>query len=204
MSPHDPPPPPAPDAARAALEAVFADVAAEIKSRGPACWASGRCCNFAFAGHRLYVTRLEALYTLARLDPAARPTAQSIAEARARGGCPFQQGNLCGAHEIKPLGCRVYFCDRSAQAWQQDLTEHMLGRIRQIHNDHGIEYRYGEWLGMLESLSSHDIPAAPPAQGLDMCSRQNSDHSRPVDLTVGGKGGGRENTPDNPPFNAAQ
>ncbi|MFO0834789.1 MAG: YkgJ family cysteine cluster protein [Phycisphaerales bacterium] len=130
------------------LEAIYARAACEIETRGPACWASGRCCNFERTGHRLYVTGLEAAYTIAR---SARPvTRGEIHTARARGGCPFQDQNLCGIHTIKPLGCRVYFCDRSAHQWQQDLSERLLADIRALHEAHAIEYRYGEWRVMLE------------------------------------------------------
>jgi hypothetical protein len=57
-------------------------------------------------------------------------------------------------HRDRPLGCRVYFCDRSAQDWQQDLSERALAMVRAIHDRHGIEYRYGEWRTMLEKLAS--------------------------------------------------
>lgn len=133
-----------------ALEEVFAEAQREIAQRGPACWASGRCCNFVKAGHRLYVTGLEAAYTLARLGPevrAALPTA--LSDALDNGGCPFQLANLCSVHEIKPLGCRVYFCDKSAQQWQQDLSERLLAEVRAIHDRFGVPYRYGEWRGLL-------------------------------------------------------
>lgn len=133
----------------AELEAIYTEVATAITDRGPACWASGRCCNFEKTGHRLYVTGLEAAYTVARLDSIPL-NAASIADARSRGGCPFQVLNLCGIHTIKPLGCRVYFCDRSAQAWQQGLSEHALTQIKSLHQSRKIEYRYGEWRGMLE------------------------------------------------------
>jgi Fe-S-cluster containining protein len=139
----------------AELEGVYEFVAAAIESRGPACWASGRCCNFEAAGHRLYVTGLEAAYTLARLPtgttgvPPVALTPDALSAALARGGCPFQLANLCGIHAIKPLGCRVYFCDRSAQQWQEELSESMLAQIRAIHARHAIEYRYAEWCRML-------------------------------------------------------
>lgn len=166
------------DAARE-LESIYAQASAAIAERGPACWASGRCCNFDRAGHRLYVTGLEAAYCLVRAastdwDAAAKdartgitiagrpppdprfapmPTGRGLIAdldaAIARGGCPFQVRNLCGVHAIKPLGCRVYFCDRGAQDWQQDLSERLLGEIRSLHDRHGIEYRYGEWRAML-------------------------------------------------------
>lgn len=79
-------------------------------------------------------------------------TMRDIDAARTRGGCPFQQSNLCSVHAIKPLGCRVYFCDRSAKEWQRSLSEAALADIRAIHDAHVIEYRYGEWREMLELL----------------------------------------------------
>lgn len=143
----------------AAMESVYADAAAAIAARGPACWASGRCCNFEAYGHRLYVTGLEAAWCIAKLPEVAGVRRENVAEgrlrlpvleaARERGGCPFQVGNLCGVHAIKPVGCRVYFCDRSAQEWQMELSERLLARVRAIHDEHGIEYRYGEWREML-------------------------------------------------------
>lgn len=135
------------------LEAVYADAARAIAERGPACWASGRCCNFEKAGHLLYVSGLEAAYTVlgARERPVSVPPPPAAAGGD-RGPCPFQVRNLCGVHEIKPLGCRVYFCDRSAQRWQQDLSERLLAEIRALHDRHGVEYRYGEWRSMLNLL----------------------------------------------------
>jgi Fe-S-cluster containining protein len=169
------------------LESVYAYTAAAIESRSPACWASGRCCSFEAAGHRLYVTGLEAAYTIANLQalnpgvlnpgvlnpgvlspgvlspestelvPRLRTSGlktQDLLSARAHGGCPFQAANLCAVHTIKPLGCRVYFCDRSAQEWQHELTERALEQIRAIHARHAIEYRYGEWRDMLAHFTS--------------------------------------------------
>ena len=129
----------------AELEGVYAYIAAAVESRGPACWASGRCCNFERTGHRLYVTGLETAYALR----GATLTDDSLAGAVANGTGPFQVGNLCGIHTIKPLGCRVYFCDRSAQRWQEELSESMLLKLRSLHDRPQIEYRYGEWRGML-------------------------------------------------------
>ncbi len=144
----------------AALEAVYAGIAGEVEARGPACWASGRCCNFERAGHRLYVTGLEAAYTAVRAVRAAdrEPrgwslTVLDVDRARTGGGCPYQEGNLCGAHAARPLGCRVYFCDRSAQAWQHGLSERAIAEVRALHDANGVEYRYGEWRGMLEAVA---------------------------------------------------
>lgn len=151
------------DAARrddviAELEAVYAYVAAATEARRPVCTTSGRCCRFDEWGHRLYVTGLETAYTVLRL-PAAL-TAGALAEARARGGCPFQRDRLCAVHAIRPLGCRVYFCDETSTEWQRDLYERTLREVRAIHDRHAIEYRYGEWRDMLGHFNSPSSPLA--------------------------------------------
>ena len=135
----------------AELEALFARVTHAIAQRGPACWASGRCCNFEAAGHRLYTTGLEAAYTVSKLRSTQHPalTSATLSDALSRGGCPFQAANLCGVHTIKPLACRVYFCDKSAQAWQSELLEGLMVDLRALHDRHAITYRYAEWRSLL-------------------------------------------------------
>lgn len=137
---------------RADLEAVYSLAADQITQRGPACWASGRCCNFVRTGHRLYVTGLEAAYVVRALG--GRPDETALDAAESRGDCPYLASNLCGIHAIKPLGCRVYFCDRSAEEWQQILSERCLSLIRVLHEKYGVEYRYGEWRAMLRLFPS--------------------------------------------------
>ncbi|MBK7406482.1 MAG: YkgJ family cysteine cluster protein [Phycisphaerales bacterium] len=132
------------------LELVYERISREVAARQPRCDASGRCCHFEAWGHRLYVTGLEAAYLVMRLE---RPVgAEDIRQAREAGGCPFQKGLLCSVHSLRPLGCRVYYCDPTAGDWQQDLSERMLREIRSIHERHQLAYRYGEWRGILEML----------------------------------------------------
>lgn len=178
------------------LAGLFERAKQAISQRGPACWASGRCCNFAKAGHRLYVTGLEAAWTVSclpqvqapapsdseraastasiplpvlRAEPqgfgqahmsshtqpssAAPPlTHDSIALARARGDCPFLIANACSVHDIKPLACRVYFCDVEAQTWQHALSEELHDGLRALHERFDIPYRYAEWRDLLTLL----------------------------------------------------
>lgn len=126
------------------IETIYADLAAQIEARSPACWASGRCCNFKEAGHELFTTGLEAAYTLARAGTPAKPLEEGL--------CPYQLDRLCSAHTSRPLGCRVYFCDRSAQAWQQRLSEHGLAQIRALHQRLEIPYRYARWGELLTAF----------------------------------------------------
>lgn len=136
------------------LESVYADLRTRTALRRPICRSSGRCCNFDAWGHRLYVTGLEAAYAWVRLERARRPTIEVITSARASGGCPFQSGTLCSIHEIKPLGCRVYFCDQTSDQWQQEVTEQMLARLRAVHESMGLGYIYAEWRELLEALAA--------------------------------------------------
>ena len=138
----------------AELEAVYAYIAAAVESRGPRCWVTGRCCHFEASGHRLYVTGLEAAYTLLHAESAGGRaiTPSDVQAARDAGGCPYQVHARCGVHEVRPLGCRVYFCDHTAQGWQRDLSERALRLVRELHVRHGVEYRYAEWRGLLDEV----------------------------------------------------
>jgi Fe-S-cluster containining protein len=144
------------EAVLGALQSVFVRVEGEIASRQPICTTSGRCCHFEQFDHRLYTTGLETAYTIARLET---PLTQDALDAAInRGGCPFQSDVLCNVHTIRPVGCRVYFCDPTAQQWMEDLAERAHNWVRAIHTEHNIAYRYGEWRSMLamfiESLST--------------------------------------------------
>lgn len=166
---------------RAGLEAVYARAADAIAARGPVCWASGRCCNFKEAGHRLYVTGLEAAYLVhamaeegrdvfgvgrsssnaaaAQMPPRAVPLPQAgarpidLARWLSADGpapdCVFQVGNLCSVHTIKPLACRLYFCDRTAQTWQSETLERLIAEVRELHDRESIGYLYAEWRATL-------------------------------------------------------
>ncbi len=145
------------------LESIYADLRREVAARAPVCRTSGRCCNFDSWGHRLYVTGLEAAYAWARLEASRRPGLDEIASARRRGGCPFQSELLCTIHAIKPLGCRVYFCDQSAQHWQQEVYERLFARIRSAHEIAAVPYIYAEWRDLLDTLAGTPGAAAWPS-----------------------------------------
>lgn len=135
-----------------ALRSIYREVAEAVSQQGPACWASGRCCNFTKTGHRLYVTGLEAAWCVLQVGRAGH---SAIAHAIDQGDCPYLDGahrHLCGVHHAKPLGCRVYFCDHSSFPWQHELTERQLAALRDLHEVRQIPYRYAEWRGLLHLL----------------------------------------------------
>jgi Fe-S-cluster containining protein len=113
---------------------LYRAVDQEVAAAGPVCVASGRCCRFKEYGHTLFLTTLEADVLLAAAPPYERPVTAEF--------CPFQKGNLCTAREPRPLGCRVYYCDPAYQETGNALTEKYLARLRELHERHGVAYRY--------------------------------------------------------------
>lgn len=144
------------------LEAIYKDLAGEITARSPRCSASGRCCRFESYGHRLYVTGFEAAYLWTRLSDADRPSEAGVKESRAAGGCPFQPERLCTVHAIRPMGCRMFFCDETARDWQEATYERYQSRIRALHDRLGIAYIYAEWRALLELLATTGVSRGWP------------------------------------------
>ena len=142
-------------AAIAALGQIYADLAGATAVRKPRCDASGRCCNFDAFGHRLYVTTLElGAFVLELPRPGTAATsAQSLPVLTGKEpGCVFQVDGLCSVHAIRPFGCRIFFCDPTAESWQQDQYELLHGRIKKLHAEYSIPYIYVEWRQAMAEL----------------------------------------------------
>lgn len=146
-----------------AVLAVYAEADCDISSRNPICKNSGRCCKFESYGHLLYVTAIELIAfsgigTGVKREVAELPQKgvvslkQFFAGERAE-GCPYQIGGMCTAREGRPLGCRIYFCDENAQHWQNEVYEKYHTKLKKLHEDFGIEYRYIEWRAGLREIS---------------------------------------------------
>jgi Fe-S-cluster containining protein len=98
------------------------------------CNACGACCDFPSYGHRLFVTPPELIYAAARLDvPRLLPMPA--------GRCPYQQGNRCGIHEHRFVGCRIFHC-RGDWAFQGELSEAALKRLKALCEEFRVPYRY--------------------------------------------------------------
>jgi hypothetical protein len=46
----------------------------------------------------------------------------------------------------------MYFCDPTAQDWQQGMYERFHAQLKQLHEDLGVPYFYVEWRGALKDL----------------------------------------------------
>jgi Fe-S-cluster containining protein len=137
-------------------------VAEVIRTKRPICLASGACCRFEAYGHRMYVSGLEAAFVVARIDAARATRAANplrlleVHDAKSRGDCPYLRAGLCGEHEERPLGCRIYFCDKGADGrsaeWQSELYEELHAATIALHERLGVPYRYLEWREALAML----------------------------------------------------
>jgi hypothetical protein len=118
-------------AALAELERVYAQVEKSVAGGG--CRACGQCCHFRTFGHRLYATRLEALYLIDRCGVPQRPFGEDA--------CGYQEGAACGAREGRALGCRTFFC-AGAGGEVPSVHEEALAEISRISERHGVAREY--------------------------------------------------------------
>ena len=132
-----------------ALTSLYQQLDEQVAARGPTCWLSGKCCKFQEYQHHLYVTGLEIAWFLQQPQLASAEASHLGRQNDSAGTCPHQVNNLCSAHAIRPLGCRIFFCQQEAQHWQHPLYEQFLEQLRALHDQHHLTYRYLEWLGAL-------------------------------------------------------
>jgi Fe-S-cluster containining protein len=135
------------EALRRQVLELYRQVDAAVARASPVCVASGRCCRFKEHGHVLFLSSLEAEVLLADAPSHARPVSPDF--------CPFQNGNLCTARAVRPLGCRVYYCDPAYQETGNALTEEYHRRLRELAGAHGAAWRYAPL---------HEFLNEPPAR----------------------------------------
>ena len=156
-----------------AIADLYARLDADIAHRGPTCWTSGNCCAFDTFGHRLYVTALEIARFLHHApQPGHTPTVGHAeqanrtitalpvidpASAPQQARCVYQVDNRCSVHAIRPMGCRIYFCQQGTQGWQQALYEQYLAEMKTMHERFDVPYAYVEWrAGLSEATAAVD------------------------------------------------
>ena len=143
----------------ATIRNIYTDLDAQVATHAPVCWASGRCCHFDQfkQGHHLYVTGLETAWVLQQLDNL--PINPNDIDPAAP--CPYQDDTLCSIHQTRPFGCRLFFCQRGTEDWQQHLYEQTLARFKDLHRSHNIPYHYLEWRSALQQAAQARNEARP-------------------------------------------
>ena len=132
---------------------IFHEASETVRQERPLCLAGGGCCRFETHGHRLYVTGLEAAWFIDQVENLRGRglTRDDVARSHERGDCPVLEQGLCTAHQVRPFGCRSYFCDPRA-LWQNDAYERWHSRVKQLHEELDVPYVYGEWRALLDQV----------------------------------------------------
>ena len=144
----------------AQMHELYLDLDNTIAATAAQCDNCGKCCDFAGFDHRLYVTTLEMLYFLNGLNPANSSNVnrrnpnklQSIPNDR----CPHQLPSGCAMRNHRPAGCRIFYCENLDSDYQNELTEQVLTRLRQMHQSLGAVYYYADlmqWLKLIDKIS---------------------------------------------------
>ena len=127
---------------QAELRRIYDQVDRWIARAGPRCRQSGVCCDFPRSDLTLFATRLEVAHILETTRP--EPPEQ-------KDWCPFYRQGQCTLRTLRPLGCRIYFCDATYQAGAMtDIAENAHRALIQLHDAWGIPYRYAPFLDLLE------------------------------------------------------
>ncbi len=134
-----------------ALGDIYARIDKRTCGREASCLGGGACCRFDLTAHRLYASTAE-LAMLSGLDP-ADPTRCE------RRRCPYQIGPRCSARSARPLGCRVFFCEKDLDDWCAKLYETFHREIRSLHESLGMPYVYTELTDALSEIFAHSRAA---------------------------------------------
>ncbi len=120
------------------LGRLYEELRGEVGENGVRCELRGLCCDFEAAGHELFATDLERTW-------ARTHGGEEVPDAPA-GSCPWFRRGTCHLRDGRPLSCRVYFCDPSFADEMSRLAERYHRRVVEIHERHGVPYRYARFV----------------------------------------------------------
>lgn len=135
-----------------AMTTMVQEAEQAVRERRPVCLSGGNCCRFEAFGHGLWLTGLEAAWSLRRVGRV--PGLPQVEDSIRRGDCPFLIDGGCSAHAARPLGCRAFFCDGAGEGWQEAMLERWHGRVRALHETLALPYRYDEWRRLLRDFAA--------------------------------------------------
>ncbi|MCD4657897.1 MAG: YkgJ family cysteine cluster protein [Planctomycetes bacterium] len=137
-----------------ALTQIYDELTQEIAQleRIPRCFNCGACCNFNYFEHTPFVTALELQYIKAGVQEDAELQKIMLLQPD-ENLCPFFWEQNCYAHGLRPLSCRVYFCNlRYEKELVGEIYEKYHRRIQELHEKSRLEYKYMPLVKALREL----------------------------------------------------
>jgi uncharacterized protein len=120
------PPPTAPEAI-AAVQAIYAELAARPIER--ACVRRTECCHFRLTGKTPFLTKGEALAAAAAL----RASGRRELPARTDGACPLLAADgRCLIYAGRPMGCRTHFCAAAGGPYARREVSDLIHRLEDL------------------------------------------------------------------------
>lgn len=119
-----------------AIELVYTDLDRELAALGHSCRACGQCCDLVRNNYRLYLSTLELALIRQRLGVARLPPQRD-------GRCGFQLDAKCTIHQVRPLGCRTFFCQAKGMHLQE-LYDKYLKRLKALADRYAVEWNYSQ------------------------------------------------------------
>lgn len=121
---------------------MYDEVDRKIAKGGYSCSNCKECCNFEISGLSLFVTNIEFEYFRMNTDKIRIPEGNI---------CPYlDKEDGCSVRNIRPLGCRTFFCNPSDEIELSEIYEEALAKIKAFVEKNHLEYSYNLWLNDLK------------------------------------------------------
>jgi Fe-S-cluster containining protein len=100
------------------------------------CKACGRCCDFEYFGHLLFITTPELIFLRENLNPEEiKKMPTNI--------CPYNKEGKCAIYPLRFAGCRIFFCGGDAD-FQSRLSESAVSRFKSLCTELDLPYLYSD------------------------------------------------------------
>jgi len=111
------------------------------------CKACGRCCDFGAFDFILYASRVEFDY-IAKNAPILKPEKEA-------GRCPYlDSSGQCAIHQVRPLGCRTFFCSFADRDAMQQIYHRYFDEIKGLQNGRETKWQYKPFLEFLRESAA--------------------------------------------------
>lgn len=121
---------------------MYRDVDREIEELGVTCWTRGLCCDFDTVDHVLFASGLEVAAVRER-HPGPFAPGSAL--------CPFWKDRLCTLRDLRPLGCRTYFCDERFRPGLEGIYEKHYARLKEIAVRHRLPWSYRPFVAAMRA-----------------------------------------------------